>query len=167
MIKKIILILNMIFLYMIIGCTSKPSEKYLYSEDFEYNTMDEAKENILKSWNIEQYDSWGKSTEIINENGNKFLRMQWIEGRLLKSNKVFYTPYTFEGKFKVDTVGAPGGFVFLKTTFSTYTAELYSGATQGINEYESDGYDDGAYTYGVGASGVYIKFGSSLFCMGK
>jgi len=98
------------------------SNSFVYEEDFEYSTLEEAARGIGSEWNLETMQSWGLQSTIVSENGNRFLRLEWIEGRLLKNRRVFDSPTIFSGKFKVNQAGAAGGFVFVRTTQTPYVA---------------------------------------------
>ena len=165
-IKAMIMVLTLSVIGLIVhGCTKDKSEKddiLSYNEDFEHESINDAAREIGREWTLELASSWGTKSNIVEEEGNKFLRLSWIEGRLLKSKRVFASETTFSGRFRVDQSGAAGGFLFARTTIAPFVAVLPDGTRQTINEYENDGYNDGTYAYGVGATGVYIKLQGTL-----
>ena len=57
------------------------SNSFVYEEDFEYSTLEEAARGIGSEWNLETMESWGLQSTIVSENGNRFLRLTWKDGR--------------------------------------------------------------------------------------
>lgn len=58
-----------------VDASSRSSDQYIYTESFNYSSMDEAKTNIAKDWDHVVASSWGTKTLLKEENGNKYLSL--------------------------------------------------------------------------------------------
>ena len=160
-IKAMIMVLTLSVIGLIVhGCTKDKSEKddiLSYNEDFEHESINDAAREIGREWTLELASSWGTKSNIVEEEGNKFLRLSWIEGRLLKSKGCLFLKPPFQAGSE-STNQAQLEVLFARTTIAPFVAVLPDGTRQTINEYENDGYNDGTYAYGVSATGVYISY---------
>ncbi len=127
----------------------------VYYEDFEYKDPVTAKTEILSNWSVEDTGNWGTANLKLSEEagGNSYMHLQWVAGRLFRYKNIkLVSPYTFSGRFRVKGNNHDGGVIF----FRTDTTPIKVGAYY-MNEYETDGYNDGTFSNGVGATGVYLK----------
>ena len=133
------------------------SEKIVFTEDFEYATIAEAKAEIEKYSYFELGSYLTKEDSLKKEGDNTYLHMTWSEGRLLRgktgSPLELRSNYTLSLDTRATKTSQDGGWIFVRTSTSPFVTH----EKKVINEYETDSFNDGKYPNGVGATGVYIK----------